>query len=52
MMEPRQVTTEELLQMIGQLYVQVQIFQRLLAEQSQQLVAASNGRETLDPARP
>lgn len=44
----RQITTEELLQCIGQLYVQCQIQQRLLAEQSQQLVA-QNGVVAHEP---
>jgi hypothetical protein len=43
-----QVTTEELLQYIGQLYVQTQILQRLLATQSQQLVESNGKVETLD----
>jgi hypothetical protein len=44
------VTTEELLQCIGELYMQSRVFQKLLASQSQQLVKAQpNGKvETLD----
>ena len=34
----RQITTEELLQVIGELYIQSRIYQKLLADQSQQLV--------------
>jgi hypothetical protein len=43
-----QITTEELLQCIGQLYVQTQVYQRLLATQSQQLIAENGKVETLD----
>ena len=49
------VTTEQLLQYIGQLYVQTQIYQQLLATQSRQLIERPRGNadgkvESLDPA--
>jgi hypothetical protein len=47
------ITTEELLQCIGELFVQSKVLQKLLAFQSQQLIQAqpqANGKvETLDP---
>jgi len=44
------VTTEQLLQYIGQLYVQSQIYQQLLATQSRQLIERNGKVESLDPA--
>jgi len=48
--QPREITTEELLQCIGQLYVQSQVLQKLLAEQSRQLVAQNGSVHDPIPA--
>jgi len=44
------VTTEDFLLYIGQLYVQTQVLQKLLASQSRQLVDQNGKVEKLDPA--